>query len=185
MVGRELKDTYPTRAPAITDEVLLDVQHLHGNGLSDISFKVARGEVLGLAGLIGAGRTELAELIFGVKPRTAGRITLEGKAISPRSPREAIDLGIGLVPEDRKRQGALLSTDIKSNISMAILKKISVASVVKKREEGENRSTVIRRARDSSPQPWADRQDSERRQSTEGRPRQVAGRPDQEADHPG
>ncbi len=135
MVGRELKDTYPARAPAITDEVLLDVEHLHGNGLSDISFRVRRGEVLGVAGLIGAGRTELAELIFGVKPRTAGRITLKGKAVSPRTPREAIDLGIGLVPEDRKRQGVLLSIDVKSNISMAILKNIAVASVVKKQEE--------------------------------------------------
>ena len=138
MVGRELKDTYPARAAATTDEVLLDVQHLHGNGLSDISFKIKRGEVLGLAGLIGAGRTELAELIFGVKPRTAGKIILKGKEISPRTPREAIDLGIALVPEDRKRQGALLSIDIKGNISMAILKDISVASVVKKRKKRES-----------------------------------------------
>jgi ribose transport system ATP-binding protein len=135
MVGRELKDTYPHRAAALTGEVVLDVRNLHGNGLSDVSFQIRRGEVLGLAGLIGAGRTELAELMFGVKPRTAGTVMFKGKHVAPRTPREAIDLGIGLVPEDRKRQGALLSMDVKSNISMAILKRISFASVVNRKEE--------------------------------------------------
>ena len=135
MVGRELKEIYPAREPAISDKVLLDVQHLHGNGLTDISFKVHRGEVLGFAGLIGAGRTQLAELIFGVRPKTAGKMTFNGKEIAPRTPREAIDVGIALVPEDRKRQGALLSIDIKGNISMAILKHISFASVLNKKEE--------------------------------------------------
>jgi ribose transport system ATP-binding protein len=135
MVGRELKETYPARKAAIPEEPLLDVQHLHGNGLSDISFTIRRGEVVGFAGLIGAGRTELAELLFGVRPRTAGRIIFKGREIAPRTPREAIDLAIALVPEDRKRQGALMSIDIKGNISMAILKKISFASVVKRKEE--------------------------------------------------
>jgi len=135
MVGRELKDTYPARTAAITEEVVLDVRNVHGNGLSDISFQIRRGEVLGLAGLIGAGRTELAELIFGVKPRTAGTVIFKGKHVAPRSPREAIDLGIGLVPEDRKRQGALLSMNVKSNISMAILERISFASVVNGKQE--------------------------------------------------
>jgi ribose transport system ATP-binding protein len=135
MVGRELKETYPARKSAIPDEPLLDVQHLHGNGLRDISFTIRRGEVLGCAGLIGAGRTALAELLFGVKPKTAGKIIFNGREIAPRTPREAIDLGIALVPEDRKRQGALMSIDIKGNISMAILKRISFASVVSKNEE--------------------------------------------------
>jgi len=135
MVGRELKETYPARTSAVSDEVVLDVRHLHGNGLRDVSFTVRRGEVLGLAGLIGAGRTELAELIFGVKPMTAGTITFKGKPISPRSPREAIDLGIGLVPEDRKRQGVVLPMDVTSNISLAILQSLSAASVLKRRNE--------------------------------------------------
>ena len=135
MVGRELTETYPARAPAVTDEVVLDVRHLHGNGLQDISFQVRRGEVLGLAGLVGAGRTELAELIFGVKPKTAGTITFQGKEIAPRTPRQAVDLGIGLVPEDRKRQGVLLPMSVKSNISMAIVKDISLACVLKQKEE--------------------------------------------------
>lgn len=74
MVGRELTETYPERTPCIQEEVLLNVVNLSGNGLTDISFDVKRGEVLGVAGLIGSGRTELAELIFGVKPKTGGQI---------------------------------------------------------------------------------------------------------------
>jgi ribose transport system ATP-binding protein len=135
MVGRELKETYPTRKPCVTDEVLLDVKNLCGNGLTDITFQIRRGEVLGFAGLIGSGRTELAELIFGVKPKTGGHIFLKGKEISPKTPRAAIDCGIALVPEDRKRQGALLGIDIKGNISMAILKRISKFSVVNTQKE--------------------------------------------------
>jgi ribose transport system ATP-binding protein len=135
MVGRELRETYPAHKAAPADDLLLDVQHLHGNGLSDISFEVRRGEVLGLAGLVGAGRTELAELLFGVRPRTAGRVIFKGREIAPRTPRQAIDLGIALVPEDRQRQGALMSIDVKGNISLAILNRISFASVVSRKAE--------------------------------------------------
>jgi ribose transport system ATP-binding protein len=136
MVGREFKETYPARgASSLTDTVLLETRRLSGNGLKDISFKVHRGEVLGFAGLIGAGRTELAELIFGVKPKTAGEIIFNGKPIAPKTPRDAINCGIALVPEDRKRQGALLDIDIKGNISMAILGRISRMSVVNKKRE--------------------------------------------------
>lgn len=137
MVGRELKETYPTRMPCIKDEVLLEVKNLYGNGLTDVSFKIRRGEILGFAGLIGAGRTELAELIFGVKQKTRGQIIFKGREISPKTPREAINHGIVLVPEDRKRQGALLSIDIKGNISMAILEKISFCSVINMNKERE------------------------------------------------
>lgn len=135
MVGRELKETYPSRTACITDEVLLKVENLYGNGLKDISFIVRRGEVLGFAGLIGSGRTELAELLFGVKRKDRGRIVFKGTEISPKTPRDAIDQGIALVPEDRKRQGALLEIDVKGNISMAILERISKATIVNKTKE--------------------------------------------------
>ncbi len=135
MVGRELTETYPERKHSISDEVLLEVENLSGNGVHDISLQIRKGEVLGLAGLIGAGRTELAELLFGVKSRTAGRVVLNGKEIHPQLPTEAIDCGIALVPEDRKRQGALLEVDIKGNISMSILERISKFFVVDKKEE--------------------------------------------------
>jgi ribose transport system ATP-binding protein len=135
MVGRELKETYPSRSVPVKDEVLLETRALCGNGLKDISFRVRRGEVLGFAGLIGAGRTELAELIFGVHSKTSGKIILRGKEIVPKTPRDAIVTGIALVPEDRKRQGALLDIDIKGNISIAILDRISRLSVVNKGKE--------------------------------------------------
>ncbi|AZO94963.1 sugar ABC transporter ATP-binding protein [Halocella sp. SP3-1] len=135
MVGRELKETFPRRETEISDEVLLEVNHLTGNGVKDCSFKLRRGEVLGFGGLIGAGRTELAELIFGVKKITAGDMIYKGKKISPKSPQEAISYGIALVPEDRKQQGALLDLDIKGNIVMSILKKISSYFVVNKNKE--------------------------------------------------
>src|ERR1700722_14873672 len=135
MVGRELKETYPKRKDCISEEVLLDVKNLTGNGVHDVSFQIRKGEVLGFAGLIGAGRTELAELLFGVKRKTGGGVVLNGKESNPKSPREAIDKGIALVPEDRKKQGALLDVDIRGNISMAIIERISKFFTVNKREE--------------------------------------------------
>lgn len=135
MVGRELTETYPQREKCIKEENLLEVKDLCGNGLKNISFYIKKGEVLGLAGLIGAGRTELAELLFGVKVKTSGKIIFNGVEINPKTPREAIDKGIALVPEDRKKQGALLEVDIKGNISIAILKRISKFFVVDKKEE--------------------------------------------------
>lgn len=135
MVGRELKETYPQRNACVTEDVLLDVKNLCGNGLVDISFQIRRGEVLGFAGLIGSGRTELAELLFGVKPIVGGVIIFKGQEISLKTPRDAINAGIALVPEDRKRQGALLEIDIKGNISMAVLERISHATMVNKKEE--------------------------------------------------
>jgi ABC-type sugar transport system, ATPase component len=101
----------------------------------DVTFQIRKGEVLGFAGLIGAGRTELAEVLFGAKRKTGGSVVLNGKQSDPKSPREAIDKGIALVPEDRKKQGALLDVDIRGNISMAIIERISRFFTVNKREE--------------------------------------------------
>lgn len=137
MVGRQLTETYPKRKFCIKDEVLLETKNLTGNGVRNISFKIKRGEILGFAGLIGSGRTETAELLFGAKPKTSGEIYLSGKEISAKTPRDALNMGIALVPEDRKKQGALLEMDIQSNLSMAVLSKISTLSVVNKRKEKE------------------------------------------------
>jgi ribose transport system ATP-binding protein len=135
MVGRQLKETYPSRNIAIKDEILFEASNLFGNGLKNISFKVHRGEVLGFAGLIGAGRTELAQMIFGVVKKTQGEWRFKGKPYSVKTPGVAINAGIALVPEDRKRQGAFLDIDIKGNISISILKRISRLSVVNKIKE--------------------------------------------------
>ncbi|NDL68360.1 sugar ABC transporter ATP-binding protein [Anaerotalea alkaliphila] len=136
MVGRDLKETYPSREECIVeDEIILELQNLSGNGDKDINLKIRKGEVLGLGGLVGAGRTELVEMIFGSVRKTSGKILFKGKEIDPKSPREAIDLGIALVPEDRKRHGALLGVSIKNNINMPIYKRISRGSVIDSRQE--------------------------------------------------
>lgn len=138
MVGRALTETFPQRKSCIAeDEIILELQDICGNGDSDINLKIKKGEVLGLGGLVGAGRTELAEMIFGSVRKTSGKIILKGKEIDPRSPREAIDFGIALVPEDRKRHGALLEVSVKNNINMPIYKRISKASVINSKNESE------------------------------------------------
>ncbi len=131
MVGREMTQKFPPR-PCCVDEskVVLELRDVCGNGDKNMSFKIHAGEVLGLGGLVGAGRTELAQVIFGAKPKESGQILLNGKEINPKSPREAIDLGIAMLPEDRKRHGALLGVSIKNNINMPIYKRISKASVI-------------------------------------------------------
>ena len=139
MVGREMTQKYPTRKPCIDyNNVLLELKDVCGNGDENMSLKIHAGEVLGLGGLVGAGRTELAEVIFGSKPKESGQIILKGKEINPKSPRAAIDLGIALVPEDRKRHGALLTNSIKNNINMPIYERISRASVINSSVEKAN-----------------------------------------------
>ena len=138
MVGRELNESYPPRNSCIDEkEVVLELQNVFGNGDKDISFKLHKGEVLGLGGLVGAGRTELAQIIFGAAKKESGKIIFKSNEIDPRSPREAIDCGIALVPEDRKRHGALLQTSVKNNINMPIYKKISKFSVIDSKKELE------------------------------------------------
>jgi ribose transport system ATP-binding protein len=143
MVGRELKESYPARTVA-PREVALEVRHLSGNGDEDISFSVRKGEILGLSGLVGAGRTELARVIFGAEPAESGEILLEGKPVQIRSPQDAINLGIGLIPEDRKNQGVFLDMDIKWNISFSQVRQLSRYAVVDTRQE----STVAAKYRD-------------------------------------
>ena len=136
MVGREMTQKYPPRKPCVQeDEVVLELRNVYGNGDEDMSLELHAGEVLGLGGLVGAGRTELAQMIFGARRKTSGKIFFDGREIDPRSPREAIDIGIALVPEDRKRHGALLNSSIRDNINMPIYERISKASVIDSKTE--------------------------------------------------
>ena len=138
MVGRELTQSYPPSKDCVKkDEVVLELQNVTGNGDTDISLKVHKGEILGLGGLVGAGRTELAEMIFGAVRKKSGKMIFNGKEIDPKSPREAIDLGIALVPEDRKRHGAMLGISIKNNINMPIYERNSKLSVINNKQEQE------------------------------------------------
>jgi len=146
MVGRDLKEHFPARPPCVNEKnTILELQNVSGNGDHDISLTIKEGEILGLGGLIGAGRTELAQLIFGAAERTSGKIIFKGKEINCKTPRQAIDAGIALVPEDRKRHGALLEISIKNNINMPIYKRISKASVINSKKELE----VANKYRDS------------------------------------
>ncbi len=138
MVGRELTESYPPRGNCVKeDDVVLELKDVTGNGDKNISLKVRRGEILGLGGLVGAGRTELAQLIFGAAKKESGQVIFKGKEINPKSPREAIDLGIALVPEDRKRHGAMLGISIKNNINMPIYERNSTLSVIDSKKEKE------------------------------------------------
>lgn len=129
MVGRELSETYPERN-IIQDAVALEVIGITGSGNKDISFHVKKGEVLGVAGLVGAGRTELARMIFGADKMEQGEIKIDGRMVKIRSPKEAIELGIGLIPEDRKAHGAFLTMGIDWNISISNIKKLSKRGLV-------------------------------------------------------
>ena len=138
MVGRKLTEVYPKRDEiCVKDEVIFEAVNVSGNGDKNISFKIHRGEVLGLGGLVGAGRTEFAELMFGIRQKTAGKFIFKGKEISPKTPKDAIELGIGLVPEDRKKEGALLGMSIRCNINMPIYQRISKGTVINENKEEE------------------------------------------------
>ena len=118
MVGRDIGDTYANlRRNDKVGDVVLEVKDLVTDYVHDISFKLRKGEVLGFAGLIGAGRTELMRAVFGADPVVSGEILLEGKPVCFKSPRDAIDSGIALCPEDRKEEGLVLGRSIRENIS--------------------------------------------------------------------
>lgn len=124
MVGREIENEYPPR-PNCAGGTLLEVSGLNTLKLHDISFTLKSGEILGLVGLVGAGRTEMIRALYGADKAHTINITMEGKKVHVRNPRDAIALGMGLVPEDRKLQGLVLPFSVESNISMAMLKNIS------------------------------------------------------------
>jgi len=134
MVGRELSDGYPQRESAPGD-VSLRVSGLTGNGVQDIHFEARAGEILGFGGLIGAGRTELAELLFGAKPLESGEVTLRGQSVVARSPRAAIGHRIALAPEDRKRHGLVLEFSIQDNITLPHVAEFAKAGVVDRKAE--------------------------------------------------
>jgi ABC-type sugar transport system ATPase subunit len=120
MVGRELAAAAPRRPAEIGAEILR-VEGLSGPPhVEDVSFTLRKGEILGLAGLIGAGRTETARMLIGAEHRTRGRVFLDGKEIRIRSPRDAVEHGIAYVPEDRKTQALILSMSVRENLTLAI-----------------------------------------------------------------
>lgn len=124
MVGRELNESFPERN-SYSNEIVFEGKHLEGNGDHDISFQLHKGEILGLAGLMGAGRTELAKLLIGAEKLESGELYLNGKKVRIRSPKEAVKNGIGLIPENRKTEGAFLEFPIDWNITIMSLRQLS------------------------------------------------------------
>lgn len=121
MVGRELSSYY-TKTDTATDEVILEVSGLSdGNMVKDVSFDLRKGEILGFAGLVGAGRTETLQNIFGLTKRTAGTVKLEGKEVNFKSPKEAMKAGIGFVSEDRKKLGLFPDQSVRFNMTIEVL----------------------------------------------------------------
>src|SRR5262249_45580222 len=125
MVGREVSTIFPPAENA-PGEPLFSVRGLacRASGIRDVSFEVRAGEILGLAGLVGAGRTELARVLFGITPADSGMIALAGKPLHIGSPRDAIEAGIGYVPEDRRRHGVILEMAVAANVPMGIHPKL-------------------------------------------------------------
>jgi len=125
MVGREIKD-YFFKEKVPIGEAVFAVKNLKREGiLHDINFELRKGEILGISGLVGAGRTELARSIVGADPIDEGEIFLDGEKVNIKSPSHALGLGVGLIPEDRKRDGLLLSRSVEENISLPILRGIT------------------------------------------------------------
>jgi ABC-type sugar transport system ATPase subunit len=147
MVGRPLQDEFPPRTPQL-GETLLTVKNLRrGQAVRDVSFDVRRGEILALTGLVGAGRTETARLIFGADARDAGEIVLAGRALAIRSPRDAIASGIGLLTEDRKLQGLVLIHSSRENFGLPNLDRWSRAGWIGGKREADEFNDYIGKLR--------------------------------------
>jgi len=126
MVGREVSQLYPAAAARAPGEVVLSLRDLscRAGGVHGVNLEVRAGEIVGLAGLIGAGRTELARVIFGITPADGGEIHLDGRPVTLASPREAAARGIAYVPEDRRRHGVILPLPIAHNITLAVHRRL-------------------------------------------------------------
>lgn len=137
MIGRELDSYYPEHISSATDEVLLEVEKLCGNGAENISLKLHRGEILGVAGLVGAGRTELMNVIFCNVPKTGGNIRVRGEEFKGKNPWDAIAHGIAYLPEDRKRLGLLMDKSISANITSASIRSFCKYGFINNQKENE------------------------------------------------
>ena len=141
MIGREIGERYPKRESHIGEEVLRVEGLSHEKYFKDVNFSVRAGEVLGVSGLMGAGRTEIMHSIFGSMPIISGKIFIEGKEISIKNPRQAIAAGIGFITEDRKTEGLLLEKSIAENIEVCNLGKVSSKGVL----NAAKRSEIVKR----------------------------------------
>lgn len=136
MIGRPLDNYFPEHLDHPPGNIRLRVENLSSLGnFQDISFELRAGEILGLAGLVGAGRTQIAQALFGLDPSAAGKILIDEKPVFIANPRDALRLGLALIPEDRKRFGLILSMNARENISLPTLEELSIWGFIRSAEE--------------------------------------------------
>jgi rhamnose transport system ATP-binding protein len=152
MVGRELESIFPKREIA-SGEIVLELRNISSRaaGVRNVSLHVRKGEILGIAGLVGSGRTQLAETIFGLTPADSGEIRLRGESVAIASPSDAIRRGIGYVPEDRPRHGAILEMSIAVNTCLASLKKVAHHGLINRTVERNLAEGFVRQLRIKTP----------------------------------
>ncbi|MBY0221555.1 sugar ABC transporter ATP-binding protein [Sporosarcina aquimarina] len=147
MVGRELGERFPKRSHDIGD-VKMKVEGLtHDGFFEDVSFEVRKGEILGIAGLMGAGRTEVIQSIFGYRKLTSGQIFIDGKPVKISNPLQAKKLGIGYVTEDRKSEGLILDFSVRDNMSLTNFDRISQSAIIRKGKENALYDMMSKRLR--------------------------------------
>lgn len=157
MIGRSVGEYFPSHLSAKIGPPLLAVEGLSAaDRVRDVSFEVRAGEVVGLAGLVGAGRSEVARCIFGVDEFERGTIRIDGQAVTIRTPSDAIELGIGLLPEDRKRQGLVLSMSCKDNLALAVLRRLAGRLLFSRRRAGRLAAEYFEKLRVRAAHPEVD-----------------------------
>ena len=143
MVAREVADVHYKAAVPIGEE-LIKVEGLSGEGFEDISLSVRRGEIVGLYGLIGSGRSEFVETLFGRRKRTAGKVTWRGKPLRIRSERDAVKAGIALLPESRRDQGVCLNLPVRLNLNLASYPSVSLCGLLRRSDERRNANGQVK-----------------------------------------
>ncbi len=144
MIGREISAIFPKR-PGVPGAVAIELRRLscRAAGVQDVSLSVRSGEIVGLAGLVGSGRTQLAETLFGLTPADSGELLVDGRHVRVQSPARAIEMGIGYLPEDRRRHGVVPEMAVSENVSLASLGAVSRAGLIERsRERGQAQQYV-------------------------------------------
>jgi rhamnose transport system ATP-binding protein len=148
MIGRDLSAVFPKRTVAQGD-VALELRQVtcRAAGIHDVSLDVRSGEIVGLAGLVGSGRTELAQTVFGLTPADSGEVLVHGRSVEVRSPAGAIDAGIGYVPEDRKQHGVVAEMGVDQNVSLANLSAIARGGLIDRARERSQAQRYVEKLR--------------------------------------
>ena len=173
MINRKIDQVYHKDAVPI-GKTLIETEKLSGDGFHDVSIRVREGEIVGLYGLIGAGRSEFVQSVFGRFPSSSGRILWQGKEVSIRSERQAMNLGIALAPESRRDQGLCLNLGVGFNLNLPIYKRLSVGPLINAARETAAALKQIREVQIKTHSPTSAASTPLGRQSAENRDRQVA-----------